>query len=382
MIPRLVEKKVIDALTEKKKKIVLLLGPRQAGKTTLLKIIEASLLKQKKKVIRLNCDLEEDLLRINTFSLTALRSYLTGAFYLLIDEAQRLDDPGRTLKIIHDELPNIRVLATGSSSLNLRNKLSDALTGRYLDFSLYPFSLPEVSEGKEERADFLLPPIFQYGLYPEVYLEAEPEKKKVFLEKIVESYLFKDIFAFEKVRQPQVLKDLTRAIAYQIGSEINESELANRLKINRRTVLSYLDLLEQAFVIVRVFPFSKNPRREIGRNYKIYFIDLGIRNALIGDFNSLPLRADSGSLWENFLVIERLKKLSTLGQTFNYNFWRSYGGAEVDYLERSGRKTSPQAFEFKLNERGLSKGARSFSNQYKIPVVLINKNNYGSFIYP
>ncbi len=218
-----------------------------------------------------------------------------------------------------------------------------------------------------------------YGLYPEVYLTNTPELKQTLLAKIVESYLFKDVLAFQKVQNSQAIKDLTKALAYQIGSEVNTTELANRLRVDRKTVISYLDILEKAYVIESLHPYSKNPRREIGSHNKIYFVDLGIRNALIGDFNPLDLRTDAGFLWENFLFIERKKRFKNLGQTLECNFWRSYGGAEVDYIEKAVSKQM-KAFEFKYRSESLSKGSASFSKEYGIKVELINTDNYFDFI--
>lgn len=377
MIPRFIEKPLLKALNAGGK-IILLLGARQVGKTTVLDSLKRKLEEKRGKVVYLNCDLEEDLRQINTASLTLLSKTAAAANYLFIDEAQRLDNPGLTLKIIHDHLPKIHVLATGSSSLDLRNKLSDPLTGRFLDFTLYPFSLREVVQ--EKGADFLLSEFMTYGFYPEVYLESRKKSKEVLLAKIIDSYLFKDILAFQKVRQPQVIKDLTQALSYQIGSEINENELSNRLKVDRKTVVAYLDLLEKTFIVIKVFPYSRNPRREIGRNYKIYFTDLGIRNALIGDFNQVELRNDLGALWENFLILERIKTYANQAEAINYNFWRSYSGAEVDYLERKTDTTKIEAYEFKYSGNRLSRGTASFNKEYNIPVKLINKENYLEFI--
>lgn len=218
-----------------------------------------------------------------------------------------------------------------------------------------------------------------YGLYPDIYLESSPQQKEILLDKIVESYLFKDILTFQRVKNSQAIKDLTRALAYQIGSEVNENELANRLKIDRKTVVSYLDVLEKAYVIVSARPYSKNPRREIGKNYKIYFVDLGIRNSLIGDFNPLVLRSDFGFLWENFLFMERKKLFANTQKNLSSYFWRSYSGAEVDYIEKTTNKDI-QAFEFKYSGKTLTKGASSFASDYKTGVKLINKDNYLGFI--
>lgn len=386
MIPRLNEDLILSSLTTSGK-IILVLGARQVGKTTLAKDIGKKLEFKGKRVLYLNCDLEEEMAAINTNSKAVLERLLSDVDVLLIDEAQRLDNPGLTLKIIYDNFSEIRVLATGSSSFDLKNRLSDALTGRYLDFTLYPFSFTESLQANgitnkallKNQANALLPQIMLYGLYPEIYLLNTPEQKQVLLAKIIESYLFKDIFTFQRVKNSQAIKDLTKALAYQIGSEINENELSNRLKIDRKTVVSYLDVLEKAYVIESSHPYSKNPRREIGSHYKIYFVDLGIRNALIGDFNPIELRADAGLLWENFLFVERKKLFANAGKVAVSNFWRSYSGAEVDYIEKVTNEEL-KAFEFKYGSGSLSKGASSFTSEYGTKVQLVNQENYLDFI--
>jgi len=386
MIPRISEELITSSLISSGK-IILVLGARQVGKTTLVLDI-AKKLEKEKKVLYLNCDLAEDNVAINTNSKTSLEKLLSNVDVLLVDEAQRLDNPGLTLKIIYDNFPNVRVLATGSSSFDLKNRLSDPLTGRYLDFTLHPLSFPEILRATNEimnkvllknKADTLLSAVMLYGLYPEAYLLNTQQQKQALLERIIDSYLFKDILTFQRVRNSQAIKDLTKALAYQIGSEINENELSNRLKIDRKTVVSYLDILEKAYVIVSVHPYSKNPRREIGSRYKIYFVDLGIRNALIGDFNPIDLRADSGLLWENFLFMERRKLFANTGKSIPSNFWRSYSGAEVDYLEKAPSEEI-KAFEFKYGGGSLSKGAGSFTHEYGVKVQLINIKNYLGFI--
>lgn len=389
MIPRLIEKLVFSSLISSQK-IIIVLGARQVGKTTLVKNIHKNLEGEKNNVLYLNCDIAEEIALINTTSKTLLERLLlpSKVDVLLIDEAQRLDNPGLTLKIIHDNFPDVKVLATGSSSFDLKNKLSDPLTGRYLDFTLYPFSFKEVLQSgesssnqmlKKNQSDALLPQAMIYGFYPDVYLETNPQQKQILLNKIIESYLFRDILSFQRVKNSQAIKDLTKALAYQIGSEVNENELSNRLKVDRKTVVSYLDILEKAYVIVSVHPYSKNPRREIGRNYKIYFTDLGIRNTLIGDFNPVELRSDVGFLWENFLFIERMKLFANTGKIASSYFWRSYSGAEVDYIEQA-TDSNIQAFEFKYSSNSLTKGANSFVDQYKIKVKLVTWENYLKFI--
>lgn len=388
MIPRLIEDLVLYKLSTSGK-IIILLGARQVGKTTLIRdYIKQKLITSNKKVLYLNCDIEEEKKALNLPSIATLEKLVAGIDVLLIDEVQNLENPGLTLKVIHDNFLQVKVLATGSSSFDLKNRLSDPLTGRYIDFTLYPFSFIEVLKSKDpslspaiikNRADSLLSGVLLYGLYPEVYLTNSPQDKVMLLNKLIESYLFKDVLAFQRIRNAQAIRDLTRAIAYQIGSEVNENELANRLKIDRKTIVSYLDILEKAFVIVKVWPFSKNPRREIGKNYKIFFVDLGIRNALIGDFNPVDLRSDVGSLWENFLFIERMKTIANAGEIVSRFFWRSYSGAEVDYIEKT--ISAPiKAYEFKYRGGVLSKGARSFSKQYNTVVELKNMQNYLDFV--
>lgn len=387
MIPRLIQNRLaVDLAAEPK--TILMLGARQVGKTTLLKTIEKNLATDNKRILYLNCDLDEQREVVNTTSLGLLKQLLQNVDVLFIDEAQRLNNPGLTLKIIHDVFPQVKVLTTGSSSFELKNKISDPMTGRIIDFTLYPLSLLEVLYVQSQRsplfikkqAEAILPSVLTYGLYPAVYTENDPIKKRNLLLELAENYLFKDVLMFERIRNSQAIKDLTRALAYQIGSEVNENELASRLSIDRKTVRSYIEILEKTFVLIRVFPYSKNPRREIGKNYKVYFVDLGIRNALIGDFNSPFIRSDLGFLWENFLFIERMKFYANNNErVLNYNFWRSYSGAEVDYIEKPISKEI-RAYEFKYSSKAVSRGAFSFTKTYHTPVNLINKDNFFDFI--
>jgi hypothetical protein len=387
MIPRLLENITHERL-QSMHKVVLVLGARQVGKTTLLKALQNRLTHEGESVRYLNCDIFEERQAVNTTSRTLLNRLVEGMGALFIDEVQQLDNPGLTLKILADVYPKLHILATGSSSFELRHRMSEALTGRYIDILLYPFSMAEVLQSmgtgtdlalQKPSADALLPDVLRYGLYPEVYLEPNPLTKQLLLTKLVESYLFKDILNFQRLRYSRIIIDLARALAYQIGSEVNESEIANRLKIDRKTVLNYIDILEKSYVIMRLPPFSRNPRREIGKQSKIYFLDLGIRNALIGDFNDLSLRTDRGAVWENFLIIERIKAYLNRGGTIMSRFWRSYNGAEVDYIEEIGAGKI-QAYEFKYGLSNLSRGAESFQKTYAVEVKLINMENYLNFI--
>jgi uncharacterized protein len=388
MIPRFILNNVIKDLTEDTRSIIVL-GARQVGKTTLVKEIEQKFTEKKKRALYLNCDIDEQKTVVNTTSIAMLTQLLRNIDMLFIDEAQRLDNPGLTIKIIHDNFPQIKILVTGSSSFELQNKLSDPLTGRILNFTLFPLSFYEILKFQykeenltilKEHADNLISSTLTYGLYPAVYQENDPLKKQALLNQITESYLFKDILSFQKIRNSQAIQNLARALAYRIGSEVNETELAGRLKIDRKTVSSYIDILEQAFVIIKVSPYSNNPRREIGGKYKVFFLDLGIRNALIGDFNDPLIRSDRGFLWENFLILERIKAYANANKNLlHFNFWRNYDGAEIDYIEKplSGEL---RAYEIKYTENTISRGAHSFISKYKTPVTVINHDNYLNFI--
>jgi predicted AAA+ superfamily ATPase len=387
MIPRFIETPVYELLKSLRKAIILY-GPRQAGKTTLLLSLKARLEADGLVVRYLNCDLEEEREAADTTSRALVDRLVAGVDAVFIDEIQRLENPGLTIKILVDLHPEVKLLVTGSSTFDLRNRLSDAMTGRYVDFQLYPISLLETLEysgvGDDPAlqyptADALIPDLLRYGLYPEIFLQPNPSLKQTLLTRLVESYLFTDILAFQRIRFSRKLVDLARALAYQIGSEVNENELANRLAIDRKTVSKYIDLLEKAYVVTRLPSFARNPRREIGRQSKIYFLDLGIRNALIGDFNDVSLRPDRGALWENFLIVERYKSFLNRGLPAGGRFWRSYGGAEVDFIE-----TSPpvglQAFEFKMTGANLGRGAESFRRAYQTEVRLVNRSNFLEFL--
>lgn len=391
MIPRLLEKPITTDLFQDSKTIVVL-GARQVGKTTLVQNIQRQITRTDTRVLYLDCDIEEQRNVINTTSLSILSQVLQNVDLLFVDEAQRLDNPGLTAKIIHDNFSHIRVLVTGSSSLDLQNKLSDAMTGRLFEFQLFPLSFVEALAAsqvdsvaknpslRKQAADALLPSALTFGLYPEVYTEGDPARKQRLLSSITKNYLFKDVLTHQGVKNSQAIQDLARALAYQIGSEVNETELSKRLRIDRKTIASYIDILEKAFVLVRLTPYSKNLRREIGRKYKVYFVDLGIRNALIGDFNAPNLRNDLGAMWENFLIIERMKAYANQNKPLaHYNFWRSYDGAEVDYIEKSYTEAMT-AYEFKYRGGKLSRGAHSFAEAYQTKVNVVNADNYLGFI--
>jgi predicted AAA+ superfamily ATPase len=271
-------------------------------------------------------------------------------------------------------MPDLRIIATGSSSLELANKASEPLTGRKKVFHLLPFSLEEIKLEKNKfELGELLEEMLIFGMYPEVYLtKAHPDKRDL-LNEIGESYLFKDVLMLGNVKYTVKIRDLLRLLAYQVGSEVSVHELTKQLGLNRDTVERYIDLLEKAFVIFRLSAFNRNLRKEISKMDKIYFYDNGIRNMVIDNLNPLVLRNDSGPLWENFIISERRKQLFYQGKTAQTYFWRTYTGAEVDYVEESNGSLS--GFEIKLSKK-TCKAPILWVNEYKAGVQLINQSNY------
>ncbi|NCN04021.1 MAG: ATP-binding protein [Spirochaetales bacterium] len=264
---------------------------------------------------------------------------------VVVDEAQNVRNIGKTLKVIHDSMPDIQVIATGSSSFALGNSLNEPLTGRGVEFILYPFSLKEL-EGlyKPHEIDPQMAFFLRFGLYPEI-LDQTEDRAGILIENLADKYLYKDILALENLRKPELLTSLLQLLAFQIGSEVSRNELAVRLNTSRETVERYLDLLEKTFVIFRLKPLARNQRNEIARKEKIYFYDLGIRNSIISSFQPLEKRNDTGALFENLMILERLKHLEYLGQNPKPWFWRTHDQKEIDYLEESGGRF--RAFEFK-----------------------------------
>jgi predicted AAA+ superfamily ATPase len=356
-------------------KAVIVLGPRQAGKSTILEEIgkQSSL-----KVLRLDCDDALVRQRLQDQSLPNLQSLVGDAELLLIDEAQRVKNIGLTLKIIIDQIKKPRLLVSGSSSFDLANEVNEPLTGRKWEFMLLPISTSEMvlHHGTFEESRRLHQRMM-YGMYPEVV--THPELERQLLNQLASSYLYKDVFAFQELRKPELLDKLVRALALQIGSEVSFNNLASFLACDIETIQRYIDLLEKSFIVFRLPAFSRNVRNELKRSRKIYFWDCGIRNALIGDFRPLELRNDLGGLWENFLIAERRKYnlyREFYGQSY---FWRTTQQQEIDYLEEYDG--SIHAYEFKWNA---SKGAslpEVFQKAYQnVGLKVINPENYLSFL--
>lgn len=358
-----------------KGKVVIIYGPRRVGKTTLSK----QLLADQENSRYINCELLENKLALETTNSIALKSYLGNYRLIVLDEAQHINDIGRILKIIADTFPEIQIIATGSSSFELGNRISEPLTGRSREYLLYPFSLSELLNVKDHIVlDAGLEGILRFGLYPEVYGKPEGEAIEE-LSQISSTYLYKDILQFEMIKRPGLLLNLLNAIALQIGSEVSLNELSRMLGETVPTIQRYLDLLEKAFVIFRLRSFSRNLRKEIAKGQKIYFYDLGIRNALIRNFNPLDIRNDSGALWENFCIVERMKFNMNRRRFVNTWFWRTYDQKEVDYIEEEGGKLS--AYEFKLNPTSKTRINKEFLEVYPDTAIhVITKKNYWEFI--
>jgi predicted AAA+ superfamily ATPase len=298
---------------------------------------------------------------------------------LVLDEAQSINNIGLVLKIINDTFPDVQIIATGSSSFDLANKLSEPLTGRSREFKLFPLAWNELKLTSDIITMTAKLPLFlRFGFYPEVYGQGMLESIEE-LNNIAGNYLYKDILQLESVRRQDLVLDLLKALAFQIGNEVSLNELANLLDENVHTIKRYIELLEKSFVIFRLRSFSRNLRSEISKGQKIYFLDLGIRNSIIQNYNDLETRNDIGGLWENFCIIERIKENSNKRRFLNPYFWRTYKQKEIDYLEEANGKYN--CFEFKYNPKRKSKYPKEFLETYEnSSFETITKDNFYKFI--
>jgi predicted AAA+ superfamily ATPase len=355
-------------------KVIVLYGARQVGKTTLLKALERM---YPDSSLFLNCDEPDVRASLTNRSSTELAALAGRNRLLLIDEAQRVRDIGLTLKLFADAVPDVQVVATGSSSFELSNRVVEPLTGRKREFHLYPFSLGELGQAQSPaEVGRLLERYLVYGLYPGVV--NEPAAAATTLRELAKSYLFRDLLAFQQVRNPEALERLIQSLALQIGHEVSLNELAGHVGIEKKTVESYLRILEQSFVIFRLGSFSRNLRSELKRSRKVYFVDMGVRNAVINNLNPPALRADTGGLWENFVIAERMKANHNAGRFPSSWFWRSHQRQEVDYLEEEGGRL--RGWEVKWRDTRL-KVPSAFAAAYPdCPVELVNRENFADFL--
>jgi uncharacterized protein len=374
MVSRIIQQHIEQNLF--KQKVILLIGARQIGKTTLLREVVKT---RTEKSLWLNADeldIKQQLETANTS--TQLLQLFGNAKLIIIDEAQQVENIGLKLKLVIDTNPDLQIIATGSSAFELLQKSNEPLTGRKKEYHLYPISFLEMVQHStllEEKR--LLESRLLYGSYPEVI--NNPGNEKEILKDITNSYLYKDLLRYEGIKKSSVIDKLLLALALQMGSEVSYNELARTIgNINSATVEKYIDLLEKAFVVFKLNALSRNLRNEIKKTKKVYFYDNGIRNAIINNFNPLTLRNDKGALWENFLMSERLKKNSYTKHYCNTYFWRTFDQAEVDYIEEYSGALHLFEFKWKANN---AKMPASLLQSYPInSSEMIDTNNYENFI--
>jgi len=357
------------------KKIVVLYGARQTGKTTLSKALLDML---PGKILRINAD---ELKYIDVFSsrdFSKMQLLMEGSDVLFIDEAQRIPDLGINLKIIYENMPGLKILVTGSSSFDLANSVNEPLTGRTSTFKLFPISLQElksttnVFDIQSRLEEFMV-----YGLYPALLQYANASEKEKYLLELSNSYLYKDVLELSNIRNSSQINNLLKLLAFQIGNLVSVNELAQNLGMSQETVASYIDLMEKSFIVFRLSGYSKNLRKEINKRDKIFFWDMGVRNSLINNFAPLNLRNDTGALWENFMIVERLKYLSNNNQFITPYFWRTYTGAELDYVEeKNGTLT---AFEIKY-KKAIKKAPQTWIDNYGNNFHCITRDNFWEYV--
>lgn len=372
MIGRLIKDSILADY--RRKKVIVLLGARQVGKTTLL----SALWNGAEKVLSLNCDDYDDAMLLEGKTSTELKYLLSPYELVFIDEVQRVKNIGLTLKIIADLKLNTQVVVTGSSSLSLADEINEPATGRLIEYNLFPFSLPELANSTSEREEQrLLENRMIYGLYPEVV--TEPGDAKRTLVTLTNNYLYKDLFAYKGIKKPEIIQKLVRALALQLGSEVSYNELSNLLGVDKSTVENYINLLEKCFVVFRLDSFSRNLRNEIKKGKKIYFYDNGVRNAVLSNFAPLELRNDVGALWENLMVSERVKRNSYSGNFAQLFFWRTHEQHEIDLIEEQDGIL--HTFEFKWNGKARNSQPKAFVNSYPNSTYeVITPENYWSFL--
>lgn len=372
MIERYLSKTLEDKLF--KGKVIVLVGARQVGKTTLLK----QMLTKKEGVLWLNGDEMQVQNLFDNASADRLLSEFGGSKIVILDEAQRIKDIGLRLKLLADADSNIQVIATGSSSFDLANEVNEPLTGRKWEYRMFPLSFGEMvahhGRLKEMR---MLPRRIVYGYYPEVVMNDGNEME--ILKLLTDAYLYKDILSWENIKHPDKLRTLLRAIAYQVGSQVSFNELSQMCSLDNKTVERYVTLLEQCYIIFRLPSYARNLRSELKASRKIYFYDNGIRNALIANFNAPEIRQDIGALWENFVIAERMKANEYQRRWVNPYFWRTRQQQEVDYLEETGGKL--HAYEVKWSPRAKASLTKTFTDAYpETDFQVITPENIADFL--
>ena len=355
-----------------KGKAIVIVGPRQVGKTTLLKELVS---RSDKRVLSLNCDEPETQASLTNTNVNRLKNLIGRHELIVIDEAQKVDNIGLTIKLIVDNIEGVQVIATGSSAFELHNRLNEPLTGRKFEYMMYPVSVGEIMDTSglmEERRT--LESRLVYGSYPDILMH--PEDARSYLTDLTQIYLYKDILSLNDLRKPQLLDHLLQALAFQVGSEVSTNELARTLQTDNKTIDKYIDMLEKCYVIFRIGGLSRNLRTELKKAKKIYFYDNGVRNAVIQQFSPVQMRNDMGALWENFFMAERMKHNHYRGYYCNRFFWRTTLQQEIDYIEE--RDGSMTAFEMKWNpKKGRTTFPKSFLEAYPVKeTVVVTPENY------
>lgn len=375
LISRYITQDIIEHIQPNK--VVVIYGPRQVGKTTLLNQVLAIMGKPNVRMIT-GDDLDAQKW-LSSQRLTDLRGYIGSSRFIVIDEAQKIPKIGINLKLLVDHFDEIQIIATGSSSFELAGQIGEPLVGRKWEYTLYPIAQLELGEeGSIVQAKALLPSRLIFGSYPKVVITDGFQEKRQILSSIVDNFLFRDILALKEIRKPAKLLDLLKLLAFQIGSEVSLRELSSSLSISLETVERYLDLLEKVFIVRRVFGFSRNLRKEVTKSSKWYFLDNGVRNAVINNFNDLDTRDDVGQLWENYLFTERLKKRSYTNLFSNEYFWRTYDQKEIDLIEE--REGKLFGYEFKWRNKR-SKAPKDWLETYdNASYEVIGQDNYLEFI--
>ncbi|MBP6872649.1 MAG: ATP-binding protein [Bacteroidales bacterium] len=380
IIERTIQKSIVERISESghPRKVIIIYGARQVGKTTLVKeIFAGSNLKKE----YFNCDYLDVQSAFSYENAGNLGNIVKNLQLIILDEAQRINNIGMVLKILHDEFPELKIIATGSSSFELSEKISEPLTGRKLVYQLYPFSFRELEAVYSKMdAQRLISKIMRFGTYPSVILEDDRHAAEN-LNEIASSYLFKDIFTYQSLKKPEILLDLLKLLAFQVSGEVSYTELARKLKVDQTVIQRYIQLLEDSFILFRLQALRKNLRTEVGKTRKVYFWDIGIRNILIQNTNTLDFRDDHGKLWENFCVSERMKYInsSPSGQIRSF-FWRTYNQKEIDYIEEIRGNFS--AFEFKWSPKIAGKLPVDFSQAYSCTEIRnVNPGNFSEVLY-
>ncbi|MFA4864783.1 MAG: ATP-binding protein, partial [Bacteroidales bacterium] len=380
IIQRTIQKSIIDRISSagQNRKVIIIYGARQVGKTTLVKEILAGtdLIKE-----YFNCDYLDVQSVFSYENAGNIENIVKNLQLIVLDEAQRIRNIGMVLKILHDEFPHLQVIATGSSSFELSGQVSEPLTGRKIVYQLYPFTFEELAAGQSKMdTRRTVNRIMRFGTYPSVILEDDRQALEN-LNEIASSYLFKDIFTFQQLKKPEIILDLLKLLAFQVSSEVSFTELAGKLQVDQTVIQRYIKLLEDNFILFRLQALRKNLRTEVGKTRKIYFWDIGIRNILIQNTNTLEYRDDHGKLWENFCVSERMKYLRYHNlQPIQSFFWRTYSQKEIDYIEEN--QGLYRAFEFKWSPKKQGKLPADFIDAYSNPeFVTVNPENFGEVLY-